>query len=170
MVNTGKCLAEHRPAARRAGYAGMYFEGERMSEKILVVDDEPDMLKLLGMIIREKTRYESVTTNNPLEAVEIVKKGGATVIITDLKMPGLDGIELLEAVRRLNQDIPVIFITAYGSVESAVETMQKGGFDFITKPFKKEQILFTIEKAMKFVALQRENKQLKEQLKGVTGV
>ena len=137
-----------------------------MAEKILVVDDEPDMLKLLAMIIRDKTKYESVTTNNPHEAVELVKKGGFTIVITDLKMPGLDGIELLEAVRRLDEDIPVIFITAYGSVESAVETMQKGGFDFITKPFKKEQILFTIEKAMKFVALQRENKQLKEQLKG----
>jgi len=84
-------------------------------------------------------------------------------------MPGLDGIELLEAIRRWDADIPVVFITAYGSVESAVETMQKGGFDFITKPFKKEQILFTIEKAMKFVALQKENKMLKEKIKSSGG-
>jgi len=136
-----------------------------MPEKILVVDDEPDMLKLLSMIIREKTPYEAVTTNNPHEAADLVGKGGFTIVITDLKMPGLDGIEVLEAIRRWNEDIPVIFITAYGSVESAVETMQKGGFDFITKPFKKEQILFTIEKAMKFVALQKENRMLKEKLK-----
>ena len=88
------------------------------------------------------------------------------MVITDLKMPGLDGIEVLEAMRRLDEDIPVIFITAYGSVESAIETMQKGAFDFITKPFKKEQILFTIEKAMKFVALQKENRMLREKLKG----
>jgi DNA-binding NtrC family response regulator len=83
---------------------------------------------------------------------------------------GLDGIEVLEAIRRCVEDIPVIFITAYGSVESAVETMQKGGFDFITKPFKKEQILFTIEKAMKFVALQKENRMLKEKIKAAGGM
>jgi DNA-binding NtrC family response regulator len=140
-----------------------------MAEKLLIVDDEPDMLKLLSMIIREKTPYEAVTTNNPHEAVQLVEKGGFTLVITDLKMPGLDGIEVLEAIRRWDEDIPVIFITAYGSVESAVETMQKGGFDFITKPFKKEQILFTIEKAMKFVALQKENRMLKEKIKSSGG-
>ncbi|MBI4685589.1 MAG: response regulator [Nitrospirae bacterium] len=136
-----------------------------MIEKLLIVDDEPDMLKLLSMIIREKTSYEAITTNNPYEALELAKKGEFAIVITDLKMPGLDGIELLESIRRFDEDIPVIFITAYGTVESAIETMQKGGFDFITKPFKKEQILFTIEKAIKFVSLQKENKRLKEQLK-----
>ncbi len=138
-----------------------------MPEKILAVDDEPDMLKLLSMIIREKTPYDIVTTNNPLEAIELAKKGGFDVVIADLKMPGLDGIEVLEAIRCMDEDIPVIFITAYGSVESAIETMQKGAFDFITKPFKKEQILFTIEKALKFVALQKENRLLREKLKTV---
>ena len=138
-----------------------------MPEKLLIVDDEPDMLKLLSMIIREKTHYEAVTTNNPLEALELAKKGGFDLVITDLKMPGLDGIELLEAIRRLDEDMPVIFITAYGSVESAIETMQKGGFDFITKPFKKEQILFTIEKAVKFAALKRENRLMKERLEKI---
>ena len=135
-----------------------------MAEKLLILDDEPDMLKLLQMIISEKTPYETVTTNNPHEALELAEKGGFAMVITDLKMPGLDGIEVLEAIRRMDEDIPVIFITAYGSVESAIETMQKGAFDFITKPFKKEQILFTIEKAMKFVALQKENRMLREKL------
>ncbi|MBU4320430.1 MAG: response regulator [Nitrospinae bacterium] len=138
-----------------------------MPERILAVDDEPDMLKLLSMIIREKTPYEIVTTNNPLEALEMAKKGGFDIVIADLKMPGLDGMELLEAIKRTDADIPVIIITAYGTVESAVESMQKGGFDFITKPFKKEQILFTIDKALKFVSLQKENKVLKEWLKKV---
>jgi DNA-binding NtrC family response regulator len=142
-------------------------EGEDMPEKLLIVDDEPDMLKLLSMIIREKTPYDAVTTNNPHEALELAARGGFSLVITDLKMPGLDGIEVLEAIRRLDEDIPVIFITAYGSMESAIETMQKGGFDFITKPFKKEQILFTIDKAMKFVALKRENKMMKERLEKI---
>jgi DNA-binding NtrC family response regulator len=140
-----------------------------MPEKILAVDDEPDMLKLLSMIIREKMPYEIVTTNNPLEAVEIAKQGGFDLVIADLKMPGLDGIELLESIKRFDEDIPVIIITAYGTIESATETMHKGAFDFITKPFRKEQILYTIEKALKWLRLQRENKMLRERLKKVDG-
>ncbi len=136
-----------------------------MNEKLLIVDDEPDMLRLLNMIIKEKTPYEVTTTNNPLEALELAKKGEFALVIADLKMPGLNGIELLEAVKRFGEDIPVIIITAYGTVEAAVETMQKGAFDFITKPFRKEQILFTVERALKWVRLQRENKMLREQLK-----
>jgi len=136
-----------------------------MPEKLLIVDDEPDMLKLLSMIIREKTPYETATTNNPIEALEMVKKGGFDLVITDLKMPGLDGMDLLDAIKRTNEDMPVIVITAYGTVESALETMRKGGFDYITKPFKKEQILYTIDKALKFVRLKKENEMLKEQLK-----
>ncbi len=140
-----------------------------MPEKLLIVDDEPDMLKLLSMIIREKTPYGVTTTNNPLEALDFVKKGGFDIVIADLKMPGLDGIELLDAVKRVDQDIPVIIITAYGTVESAAETIEKGGFDFITKPFRKEQILMTIDKALKWLKLQRENKMLKDQLKSKGG-
>jgi len=136
-----------------------------MPEKILIVDDEPDMLKLLSMILREKTPYEISTTNNPLEAIELAKKGDFDLVISDLKMPGIDGIELIDAIKRLNEDIPIIIITAYGTVESASEAMLKGGFDFITKPFRKEQILFTIDKALKWLKLQKENKMLKEQIK-----
>lgn len=136
-----------------------------MPEKILAVDDEPDMLKLLSMIIKEKTPYEIMVTNNPMEALELAKKGGYELVIADLKMPGLDGVELLEAIKQADEDIPVIIITAYGTVESATEAMQKGAFDFITKPFRKEQILFTIERAFKWLRLQKENKMLRERLK-----
>jgi len=136
-----------------------------MAEKILIVDDEPDMLKLLSMILKEKTSYEVTTTNNPLEALDLAKKGGFDLVISDLKMPGLDGLELIDAVKRIDADIPIIIITAYGTIESATEAIQKGGFDFITKPFRKEQILFTIDKALKWLKVQKENKMLKEQLK-----
>lgn len=135
-----------------------------MPEKILAVDDEPDMLKLLSMIIREKTPHELITTNNPLEALEIVKQGGLDLIIADLKMPGLDGSELLEEVRKVNEDIPVVIITAFATEEAAAETMEKGGFDFIIKPFRKEQILTTIDKALRWSRMQRENRMLKERL------
>jgi DNA-binding NtrC family response regulator len=142
---------------------------ETMPEKILAVDDEPDMLKLLSMIIREKTPYEIVTTNNPFEAMEMVKKGGFEIVIADLKMPGLDGVELLESIKQVDKDTAVIIITAYGTAESADEAMHKGAFDFITKPFRKEQILYTIDRAVKWVNLQKENRMLKERLKKVEG-
>lgn len=135
-----------------------------MAEKILIVDDEPDMLKLLKMILTEKTPYEVMTTNNPFEAIEIAKQGGLDVVIADLKMPGLDGISLLKTVKN-TEDIPVIIITAFGTIESAEEAMQHGAFDFITKPFKKEQILFTLDKALKWLKLQRENRELRARLK-----
>jgi DNA-binding NtrC family response regulator len=136
-----------------------------MPEKLLVVDDEPDMLKLLSMIIKEKTRYEVTATNNPLEALELIKGGGFDLVLTDLKMPGIDGIELLDAIKNVDEHVPVIFITAFGTVESAAEAIEKGGFDFITKPFRKEQILFTIDRAIKWLKLHKENQMLKDQLK-----
>ncbi len=135
-----------------------------MAEKILIVDDEPDMLKLLSMTLQKKTPYHVTITNNPVEALTLAKSGEFDIVITDLKMPGLDGMELLDAVKKINPDTPVIMITAYGTIESASEAMSKGGFDFITKPFRIEQILFTIEKAIKWLNLQKENRLLKEQL------
>lgn len=136
-----------------------------MSEKILIVDNEPDMLLLLSMLIRENTSYETMTTNNPLEALELIKKGGFSLVITEMKMPVLDGILLLDAIKRIEQDMPVIIMAKYGTVESALEAMRKGAFDFITKPFRKEQILFSIDKALKLTKLNKENKTLREWLK-----
>ena len=136
-----------------------------MSEKLLIVDDEPVMLRLLTMLIKEKTPYEPVITNNPFEALQMAKEDGFDLIIADLKMPGLDGAELLEAVKRVHANIPVIIITAYGTTETAMKILQKGAFDFITKPFKKEQILNAIDKAFTFVRLKKENDMLKDRLK-----
>jgi DNA-binding NtrC family response regulator len=133
-------------------------------EKILIVDDEPDMLKLLTMIIKDRRPYAITTTNNPLEAQELARHGGYDVVVTDLKMPGVDGTELLESLKASDPDIPVIIISAYATLESALETMEKGCFDFISKPFRKEQILLTIDRALKWSALQRENRALREQL------
>jgi YesN/AraC family two-component response regulator len=127
-----------------------------MKQRILAVDDEPHMLLLLERIIMEKTPYSIVTTNNPLEVPELLQKEQFDVIITDLKMPGLDGLELLRAIRSGNRFEQVIMITAFGSLESAVEAMSQGVFDYITKPFKKEQIIFTVDRAMRWQRLKRD--------------
>jgi DNA-binding NtrC family response regulator len=133
-----------------------------MAERILIVDDELDMLLLLKMILTEKTPYEIVTTPNPLEVESLFKEKAFQLIITDLSMPGMNGIELIEVIKKLDPLVPVIIITAYGSIESAIDATKKGAFDFITKPFRKEQIFLTIEKALEFRRIQTENIQLKE--------
>jgi DNA-binding NtrC family response regulator len=133
-----------------------------MAEKILIVDDEPDMLRLLGMILKDKTAYAITTTNNPFEALELAKTGQYDLIISDLKMPELGGLELLKRIRQTGIDVPVIMITAYSTAESAQEALDDNAFDFISKPFKKEKIIFSVEKAMRFSRMQKENKRLRE--------
>jgi DNA-binding NtrC family response regulator len=135
-----------------------------MAERILIVDDEIDMLELLELIITDRTEYEVVTTNTPLEVPELLRKEPFDLLITDLRMPDIDGIELIEMVRQVDDQLPFIIITAYGTIESAVEAMRKGAFDYITKPFRQEQILMTIEKVMKWRRLQKENIALKAEL------
>jgi len=134
--------------------------------RILAVDDELDMLALLKMIIEGYSNHQVVTTNNPVEAAESLGKEPFDLIITDLKMPGMDGMELLEVARGRDEDALVLVITAYGSLESAEEAMAKGAFDYITKPFRKEQILLAIDKAMRWREMVRQNRELKQRLEG----
>ncbi|MFZ5453535.1 MAG: response regulator [Thermodesulfobacteriota bacterium] len=132
--------------------------------RILTVDDELDMLALLKMIIEGYSEHQVTATNNPIEAVELLDKEPFDLVITDLKMPGMDGMELLAAARKKDEDALVMVITAYGSLESAEEAMAQGAYDFITKPFRKEQILLAIDKAMRWREMVRQNKELKQRL------
>jgi DNA-binding NtrC family response regulator len=134
--------------------------------RILAVDDELDMLALLKMIIEGYSEHQVTATNNPVEAAELLDKEQFDLIITDLKMPGMDGMELLAAARQKDEDAMVMVITAYGSLESAEEAMAQGAYDFITKPFRKEQILLAIDKAMRWREMVRQNKELKKRLEG----
>jgi DNA-binding NtrC family response regulator len=135
-----------------------------MSERILVVDDELDMLMLLRMIIEDNTDYEVETTNNPSEALKMFSDKDYDLVISDLKMPGMDGVELFSELIEMRPGIPVIIITAYGSLETADEAMKKGVSDFITKPFRKDSILFTIKRVLELARVQRENLELKKKL------
>jgi len=140
-----------------------------MVGKILVVDDEKDMLLLLQRIISADTQHELVTEANPLKAVELFKKQSFDLVITDLKMPKMDGIKLLEEVKKIRANVSVIVMTAYGTIETAVEAIQKGAYDYITKPFQRQRILLTIDKVMKWHEIIGENLALRQALaeKGV---
>lgn len=133
--------------------------------RILAVDDELDMLALLKMIIEGYSNHQVITTNNPLEAAELLGQEHFDLVLTDLKMPGMDGMELLELAKKHDDDALILMITAFGSLESAEEAMAKGAFDYISKPFRKEQILLAIDKAMRWREMARQNKELRNLLK-----
>lgn len=119
-----------------------------MPYTIIIIDDEPDLLDLLKLILTEKTDYTILTTTDPGQALDWCREHHADVLISDLRMPQMEGIELLKLLKKLDETIPFIIMTAYGTIESAVEAMRQGAFDYITKPFRKEQILMTINKAL----------------------
>ncbi|MCL4501535.1 MAG: response regulator [Deltaproteobacteria bacterium] len=132
-----------------------------MPERILVVDDEPNMLRLLKTILMDKTGYEVSTTNNPLEVSKLLQEDSFDLVVTDLKMPLVDGMDLIDIVKKVDPNLPIIIITAYGTTETAEEAVQKGAYDFITKPFRKETILITIKRALEWKQMQGELEALK---------
>jgi len=143
---------------------GTFQEQEdKMPDRILVVDDEPNMLRLLKTILMDKTGYEVTTTNNPLEVSKLLQEDHYDLVVTDLKMPLVDGIDLIGIVKNIEPTIPIIVITAYGTIETAEEAIQKGAYDFITKPFRKETILITIKRALEWKRMQGELAELKKQ-------
>ena len=141
--------------------AGKDWKGERKS--ILVVDDEqPIRMTLQGILEREK--YKVITADDGQAALEIVRQQPIDLILTDLKMPRMDGLQLLKAAKMLAPEIEVILITAYGEVNTAVEAMRNGAFHFIPKPPKRAHILMTVARALEKQALVLENQAYRDQL------
>jgi DNA-binding NtrC family response regulator len=137
-----------------------------MSGQILIVDDEPDMVMLLEMLITDKTSHRVVSTSNPFEVEELLAANNFNLVITGLKMPMMDGIEVMEIVKRRDPDIPVIVVTAFGTIEAAEEAVHQGAYDFITKPFRKEQILVAVDRAFEWHRVIKENRNLKSRVEG----
>jgi two-component system NtrC family response regulator len=132
-------------------------------DTILVVDDEVNYLTVMEALLGD-AGYEVLTAPSALEALKIAGASDLDLILTDMKMPKMSGIELLDEVRRLYPDLPVIIMTAYGTVEKAVTAMRKGAFDYILKPFKNEEILLTIARALEHRHLMLKNRLLEREL------
>ena len=132
-----------------------------MAERLLVIDDEPNMLRLLKTILMDKTGYTVITTNNPLEVQSLLQQEPFDLVITDLKMPLVDGIDLIDIIKKVSFQLPIIIITAYGTSEIAEEALRKGAYDFILKPFRKEAILIAIKRALEWKRMQGELEALK---------
>ncbi|MBI5205484.1 MAG: sigma-54-dependent Fis family transcriptional regulator [Nitrospirae bacterium] len=131
-----------------------------MALRILVVEDEEITLNNVLDTLKEEG-YSAEGTKDGYKALERLEKGRYDIVITDIKMPRMNGLELLEKVKEKNPDTEVIIITGYGSVSSAVEAMKKGAYDYITKPFDLDDLTIRVKKIEKMEILKRENVALK---------
>jgi DNA-binding NtrC family response regulator len=139
-------------------------------KQILVIDDDAAMRSLLrdfftglGYIVSEYPSASQAITH--MQADHGLHADNIDLIISDINMPGMSGLEFTENFKRINAKIPVILITAFGSIETAIESIRKGAFDYIVKPFKLDELSVTVERALEFVQLRRENKILRDEIK-----
>lgn len=130
---------------------------------ILIVDDEPNMLHMLSTIL-EHDGFAASCASNAREALELADGESFDFILSDVRMPGMDGIQLLEELRNRNIDSIVILMSAYGTVDLAMEAMRKGAYDYISKPFKTDEVVLTLRKAAERERLRREVVSLKHRL------
>ena len=132
-------------------------------ETILIVDDEKNYLVVLEALLGAEG-YEIVTANDAKAALATVREADLDMLITDMKMPGMSGMELLEECKKMKPELPVIMMTAFGTIEMAVEAIKKHAYDYIQKPFENEQLKQTVKKALENYRLIKENRLLTEAL------
>jgi DNA-binding NtrC family response regulator len=131
-----------------------------MQKSVLIVDDERDMLQLLKRSLEPDLKCRIATAQSGQEALQFMAQQPFDLVVADIKMPQMDGMELLELIKRDHPDQTVVMMTAFGSVDIAVEAMRSGAYDFITKPFDYETILMRLEKALERSSLIQENLRL----------
>ena len=134
-----------------------------MSSTVLVVDDDRANLDSVCRIF-QKEGVTTLAASGGQEALEVLRRPEIGVVVTDLMMPGVDGQALLKASRAMRPDVEVVLMTAYATVETAVNAMREGAYDFVTKPLKRHSLVKAVQKAMEKQALVAENRDLKEQL------
>jgi two-component system response regulator PilR (NtrC family) len=130
-------------------------------QKILVVDDEKSMCEFLEIMLK-KDGYEVATTTSGEEALDLLDKNLYSMVLTDVKMPGVNGFDVLRKTKEVSPDTVVIMITAYGSPEGAVTAIKEGAYDYVTKPFRVEEVKLTIKKSLERSNLIRENIRLRQ--------
>jgi len=135
----------------------------RNNGRVLIVDDEPNAIKVLSAILSD-AGYNVIESQNGEKAIKIISKKDVDVVVTDLKMPGKDGVQLFEYIIQNHPDLPVIFLTAYGTVESAVNAMTRGAFYYFIKPPDYLKLKSIISKAIEQRSLKRELEILKQKL------
>src|SRR6516165_5616512 len=138
------------------------------SERILIVDDDPDVVRS-WMRVMESASYRCLATTDAKEALHLLESERPDLLITDLRMPGLDGMEMLRRAQKIDPAMPVVMLTGYASVESAVAAVKAGAFDYLPKQSSNDQLRRTVERALTKRRLELENVHLRDQLRGVFG-
>jgi len=134
-----------------------------MKSRIVIVDDEERMAGVVAMTLG-RAGYECETYGSGVQALAALDTRAADVVITDWKMPQMDGIELLRQLHARQPALPVILITAHGSVPSAVAAMREGAFDYVTKPFDNDELRAVVGRALELTRLERENRYLRQEV------
>ncbi|MBU1564057.1 MAG: sigma-54 dependent transcriptional regulator [Proteobacteria bacterium] len=135
-----------------------------MTHTVLIIDDEANMLDMLAASLR-KAGYAVVTVQNGLQGIELVEKSTFDCILCDLKMPVMDGLQFLEEIKTRKIEASVIMMSAFATIDTAVQAMKIGAYDFITKPFKIDEILCILDKATERMQLKKENCHLRQKVK-----
>lgn len=133
-------------------------------ERILIIDDEAHILETMKLAI-ESEEIEVATADSGQKGLELFRNGFFNAVITDLKMPKMSGIEVLDVIRKTSPEIPVIVLTAYGTVESAVEAMKRGAYDYISKPFDPDRMMTVLKNALERNRLVQQITDLKDHLR-----
>ncbi len=137
---------------------------EKKNFRILIVDDD-DIVRELIVSFLSREGYPVIAAKDGLEAIRLLRVEDINLVITDLKMPGAGGVDVLRSADRIKPDIAVVILTAYGTLETALEVMREGAYDYITKPFKMQEILIVVRNAFERAALMSENRELSDYLK-----
>ncbi len=135
---------------------------------ILIVDDEPNYLVILSELLRDEG-FEVFTASGGAQGLALVQDVDLDMVITDMQMPGMDGLQLLQAIKKINKDLPVVMITAFAEVDKAVAAMQAGAFNYLSKPFSNDELIVTLNKAVQHYSLIRENIRLRKAILTRTG-
>jgi putative nucleotidyltransferase with HDIG domain len=151
-------------AEKTSSGGGQFFTGTR---KILIIDDEPNILSVLYSLLSDQ--YECRTATSAAEALAYLKEGSYDLVLSDIMMPGMSGLELLEEITRLCRETVVVLISGNLSIQSAIEAMRRGAFDYVTKPFNLVDVETSVQRALRHQLLLKANRQYEQHLEELVG-
>ena len=142
---------------------------ETTKTTLVVVDDDPEMVNMLSDMLGE-AGYRVVATRSGIEALKAVQRESPDLLISDLRMVGMSGHEIQRELRKIAPNLAVIVITGFGSIQTAVESMRLGAFDYITKPFSNDELLMVVDRALQDSELKSEVRRLREEIAQRSGL
>ncbi len=154
-------VKENEPCVTSGNRAG----GVKKSEFRILVAEDDEMVRDVIVRFLSEEKYPVVVADNGLAAIRLLRLEDIKLVLADLRMPGADGMEVLRTALRIDPDIAVVLLTAYGTLDTALEAMKEGAYDYIVKPFVMQQLLLVVRNAFRMANLVEENRQLSAYLK-----